>query len=499
MKLGLIFPHQLFERHPVMDEADRVVLVYESLILGGDDEWPLVIHAKKLLLHKASMALYLETHKSEIAETTEDYTELDLKGVSELVVCRLVDDILERRLRKFCELRGVDYTELETPGFLTPKEWGRGFFEGKKKPFMKTFYEAQRKRMKLLVDDELRPEGGRWSYDDENRKKFPLKATPPADPRVRQTGGEKKIVKEVVEDLIEEAAVVFGDYDNFKYPISSSSAREWLDDFLVERFSLFGTYEDALTRRSQFLYHSVLTPMLNTGLLIPEEVVERALELGGVNGVEINNLEGFIRQVIGWREYMAIMYEKHGRYLRTQNFWELSDGMPVAIYECRTGIPIVDDVLRKVKEDGYAHHIERLMVLGNLFLLLRVKPDDVYRWFSEMFVDAYDWVMVPNVYGMSQFSDGGLLVTKPYVSGSNYLKKMSDYKAGDWCNVWDALFWSFIDDYREFFSGQYRMKMMVSHLAKMGGEKLAEHHRVAGEFRKKLQQGGYLGDELSLL
>jgi deoxyribodipyrimidine photolyase-related protein len=210
-------------------------------------------------------------------------------------------------------------------------------------------------------------------------------------------------------------------------------------------------------------------------------------------------LEGFIRQIIGWREYMAIMYEKHGRYLRTQNYWKLEDGMPASIYQNKTGIPIVDDVLEKVKQDGYAHHIERLMVLGNFFLLLRVKPDDVYRWFSEMFVDAYDWVMVPNVYGMSQFSDGGLLVTKPYVSGSNYLRKMSDYKAGPWCEVWDALFWSFIDDYRDFFSSQYRMKMMVSHLVKMGGEKLAKHHQVAGDFRKKMQQGGYLGDDLELL
>lgn len=499
MKLGLIFPHQLFEDHPVMGVADRVVMVSEALILGGDDEWPLVPHAKKLLLHKASMAVYFEAHESEVAEVVDGYGDLDLKGVSEVVVCRLVDDVLGRRLREFCGENEVDFTELETPGFLTPMEWGREFFEGKKKPFMKTFYEAQRKRMGVMVDDDGQPEGGRWSYDDENRKKFPLKATPPKEPRVRQSEGEREIIERVAGELVEDGVEVFGGYEDFKYPISSASAREWLDDFLVERFGLFGTYEDALTRRSQFLYHSVLTPMLNTGLLTPQEVVDRALEVGRKNGVEINNLEGFVRQVIGWREYMAIMYEKHGRYLRTQNFWELSDGMPKAIYGSKTGIPIVDDVLEKVQRDGYAHHIERLMVLGNFFLLLRVKPDDVFRWFSEMFVDAYDWVMVPNVYGMSQFSDGGLLVTKPYVSGSNYLKKMSDYKAGDWCEVWDALFWSFIDDYRDFFSSQYRMKMMVSHLVKMGGEKLAEHHRVAGDFRKKLQQGGYLGDDLSLL
>ncbi len=496
MKIGLIFPFQLYASHPVLEEADKVFMVADSLVLGGDDEWPLVPHAKKLLLHKASMVVYSEDKELEIVDS---YESLDLTGFSDIVVCRLVDDVLERRLGDYCEANGMGLIELETPGFVTPSAWGRDFFEGKKKPFMKTFYQAQRKRMGVLVDDEMQPEGGRWSYDDENRKKFPLKAVPPGDPKVHQTVREVGVLERVREGLVESGVEVFGGYDDFIYPICHESARGWLDEFLEERFALFGTYEDALTHRSRFLYHSVLTPMLNIGLLTPEEVVSRALEVGEKNDVGINNLEGFVRQVIGWREYMAIMYTKHGRYLRTQNFWGFKSSMPESIYRCKTGIPLVDDVLLKVKRDGYAHHIERLMVLGNFFLLLRVKPDDVFKWFSEMFVDAYDWVMVPNVYGMSQFSDGGLLVTKPYLSGSNYLKKMSDYKAGEWCEVWDSLFWSFIDDYRDFFSSQYRMKMMVSHLVKMGGEKLAEHHERAAGYREKLMAGGYLGDDLELL
>ncbi len=496
MKIGLIYPHQLYENHPVMKAADKVYLVHEPLILGGDEEWPLVPHAKKLLLHKASMDLYANKYELQIVN---GYVDLDLTDVDEIIVCRLVDDVLTRRLIEFGESQNITITYLETPGFVTPSEWGKAFFEGKKKPFMKTFYEAQRKRMGILVDENNQPEGGRWSYDYENRKKFPLKENPPNEPMVRQTKNEKKIILETTAKLNEANCEVFGSYEDFIYPVSHESAREWLDEFLKERFSLFGTYEDALTHRSKFLYHSVLTPMLNTGLLTPREVVERALEVGQENKVEINNIEGFIRQIIGWREFMAIMYEKHGRYLRTQNFWGFTEDMPVSIYHGKTGIPIVDDVLKKVHDDAYAHHIERLMVLGNFFLLLRVKPDAVFRWFSEMFIDAYDWVMVPNVYGMSQFSDGGLLVTKPYLSGSNYLRKMSDYKTGEWCEVWDALFWSFIDDYRDFFSSQYRMKMMVSHLVKMGGDKLANHHRVAAEFREKLQLGGFLGDESNLL
>ncbi len=199
MKLGLIFPHQLFENHPVQNSAERVFLVSESLILGTDSEWPLIPHAKKLLLHKASMAVYAEKYELEIAD---DYSQLDLTDVTELIVCRLVDDLLNRRLRKYCETSGITFTELETPGFITPSDWGKQFFEGKKKPFMKTFYEAQRKRMGVLVDDNLKPEGGRWSYDDENRKKFPLKATPPDDPSLMQTKGEKVIIAEVSAELI---------------------------------------------------------------------------------------------------------------------------------------------------------------------------------------------------------------------------------------------------------------------------------------------------------
>jgi len=496
MKIGLIFPHQLFRDHPVREKADKVYLINESLIVGGDAEWKLTPHAKKRLLHEASMRCFISENGVVRVETLLD---VSLEGVEEVIVCRLVDDVLTRRLKKWIATKKVRLTELETPGFVTPYEWSDSFFVDGKKPFMKTFYEAQRKRMNVLIDENGQPTGGKWSYDDENRKKFPVREMPPEEPSVFQTKAEKLMIREAELSLKEKKIEVFGEYEDFLYPVSHASAEKWLDEFLEKRLCAFGTYEDALTHRSKFLYHSVLTPMLNIGLLTPQFVVDRALEIAQKNEVELNNLEGFIRQVIGWREFMAIMYEKHGRHLRTKNFWNFSDAMPRSIYNNKTGIPIVDDVLEKVRQDAYAHHIERLMVLGNFFLLLRVKPHDVFRWFSEMFIDAYDWVMVPNVYGMSQFSDGGLLVTKPYLSGSNYLKKMSDYKAGSWCVVWDALFWSFIDDYREFFSSQYRMKMMVSHLNKMSSEQLAKHHEVSADFREKMQNGGFLGDDDVLL
>ena len=155
--------------------------------------------------------------------------------------------------------------------------------------------------------------------------------------------------------------------------------------------------------------------------------------------------------------------------------------MPAAFYEGTTGIEPVDQVIRAVKETAYCHHIERLMVLGNFLLLCRIHPDDVYRWFMEMFIDAYDWVMVPNVYGMSQFADGGLFTTKPYLSGSNYVRKMSDFPAGPWCEVWDGLFWSFIADHRDFFLKNPRLAMRARTCDKLG-PKLTRHRQKAEEF-----------------
>lgn len=339
-----------------------------------------------------------------------------------------------------------------------------------------------------MIDAEGNPEGGQWSYDADNRKKLPKKVAVPEPPAALADASEINHLADA-KHWMEGSGSVTGDTEGFRYPITHSAASQWLDDFLKLRFLDFGTYEDALSTRGDFLYHSVLTPMLNIGLLTPQQVVERCINYAKVHAVPLNDLEGFVRQIIGWREFVAIMYLRHGREMRVQNFWQCKDPMPASILNWRTGIEPVDYVLDKVQREGYAHHIERLMVLGNFMLLLRIHPDAVYRWFMDMFVDAYDWVMVPNLYGMSQFSDGGTMVTKPYISGSNYILKMSDFKKGEWCGVWDALYWSFIDDYRSFFEGQYRMRMMVSHLDRMGVEKLAAHHALAKEFRESMRMG----------
>ena len=192
--------------------------------------------------------------------------------------------------------------------------------------------------------------------------------------------------------------------------------------------------------------------MLNIGLLTPQQVLDRTFEFSRTHTVPLASLEGFIRQVIGWREFMYCIYHAVGETQRRGNFWDCQRDLPASFYSADTGIPPVDRVIRRVMDLAYCHHIERLMVLGNFMLLCEVRPEQVYQWFMELFIDAYDWVMVPNVYGMSQYADGGLITTKPYISSSNYIRKMSDFSRGPWCAIWDGLFWRFVSRHKEVFA-----------------------------------------------
>ncbi|MFN4151013.1 MAG: FAD-binding domain-containing protein, partial [Candidatus Sericytochromatia bacterium] len=275
----------------------------------------------------------------------------------------------------------------------------------------------------------------------------------------------------------------YGDISNsFIYPIDFESSNTWLREFLEKRFYNFGIYEDAILEKENILNHSVLTPMLNVGLITPKEIIDETLKYASENDIPINSLEGFIRQIIGWREFIRGIYESKGTLERTTNYWKFTKKIPKEFWEGKTGILPIDETIKKILKTGYCHHIERLMILGNFMLLCEFDPDEVYKWFMEMFIDSYDWVMVPNVYGMSQFADGGLMATKPYISGSNYIMKMSDYKKGDWQKIWDGLFWRFMDKHRNFFLKNPRLGMLIKTFDKMDIEKKKSHLDIANKY-----------------
>ena len=490
MEISLIYPHQLFADHPALQQGRPVALIEDPLFFGTDPRWPLRVHWQRLLLHRASMACFaaalqekgwtvVQQHHDAAADTAGHLELLRLAGYRCFHLADPVDDVLERRIRAYVQRNECQLTLLPTPMLMTPSTVLEQHFGSGKKPFMAKFYEMQRKRLGVLLDDQGGPLGGRWSFDADNRKKLPKGITVPEEPRCAPS----LFVLSARQQLAEETLPRLGSADDFAYPVSHADAEAWLDRFLEVRFQQFGAYEDAISTQHRVMWHGVLTPMLNIGLLTPQQVLDRTLARAESGDVPLNSLEGFIRQIIGWREFMAAMYRLHGGTMRTSNFWQFDDRpIPEAFYTGSTGLPPIDDAIRHALDTGYCHHIERLMLLGNVMLLCGFHPTRIYTWFMELFVDAYDWVMVPNVYGMSQFADGGIFTTKPYLSGSNYVRKMSDYRKGPWCEVWDGLFWSFIHRHGDFFRSQYRLAMMARNLDRMAPETLLSHQRRAADF-----------------
>jgi deoxyribodipyrimidine photolyase-related protein len=476
---ALIYPHQLYDNHPALDAVKQVLFVEDPLYFRQYD-----FHRQKLILHRASMKRYASALGSKFQVRYIDAKQLQNSGdivtllkvwnIQSIQLVDPCDDWLESRLRSACNSQGIRCTFLADTSFLTYRSVIQEYTTSRPKLFFTDFYIQQRKRLDILCDGE-KPIGGKWSFDPENRKKLPKNVSVPPITTCR----EDEFVREAREYVRREFPNALGDDTAFRYPTSRIESQRWLQQFLDERLSSFGDYEDAISDKHEVLFHSVLTPMLNIGLLHPQEVIDAALSRQ--DSVPLNSLEGFVRQVIGWREFMRLVYITHGRKQRTQNSFGYTRKMPVAFYTCKTGIAPVDHVIKQLLSTGYCHHIERLMVLGNFMLLCEISPTAVYQWFMEFFIDSYDWVMVPNVYGMSQYADNGFMTTKPYVSGSSYILKMSNFAKGDWCKIWDALYWRFIDKHSELFARNPRMTMMVRMKDKLGS-KLAEHKRVAEKF-----------------
>lgn len=432
-------------------------------------------------LRKRSLkVLYISSKQME--QTADVAGILKRLGIDSVRYVDPCDDWLSVRVSAALKEQDIKGMVLEDPHFLTPISEIEDIASGKRKLFFTKFYIAQRNRLGVLLKDDAKPVGGKWSFDPENRKKLPKGIGVPDKPCVAETESIHQ-ARQYVRDNFPDA---IGSDANFNFPTDHESAATWLADFVRERLASFGDYEDSISEKHEVLFHSVLTPMLNFGLLSPRQILDAVLAQAGQ--IPLNSLEGFVRQVIGWREFVRLVYLTQGRRQRSQNFWGFTREIPTAFYDASTGIEPVDHVIRKVLRIGYCHHIERLMILGNFLLLCEVHPDAVYRWFMELFIDAYDWVMVPNVYGMSQYADGGLMTTKPYLSGSSYVRKMSDFRSGPWCAVWDAIYWRFVDRHVDVFAGNPRLAVMASMRKKLGA-KMVEHLRVAEEFLSRLHDG----------
>ena len=489
--INLIFPNQLFEDHPLLKNKGDFYLIEEHLFFKE-----FKFHKQKIAFHRASMKFfqtYLEKNGAKViyiesgddlADIRNFQTEIKKENITEINVISPSDDWLERRLKKVTE--NIQLHIFDSPQFINNKNDLADFFTAEKKFYFQTaFYKQERIRFHILMTKDGKPEGEKWTFDVENRKKYPKNQAPPFIHFPETSEFWKEAINYTEEKFKNNPGEIS---ENPLYPISHQESEIWLDQFLDYRFHDFGVYEDAIVQKESYLNHSILSPLINSGLLQPIEVVNKTLIFAQKNKIPLNSLEGFIRQIIGWREFIHGMYLYKGRFSRTQNFFNFTRKIPKSFYDGTTGILPIDETIKKVLKTGYCHHIERLMILGNFMLLCEFDPKEVYKWFMEMFIDAYDWVMVPNIYGMSQFADGGTFATKPYLSGSNYLKKMSDYPSGDWEKIWDGLFWRFVGIQEEFFKKNPRVSMMHYSFQKMDEDKKKTHLNNANEFLKSLDE-----------
>ncbi len=489
---SLIFPHQLFQNNPVLQKG-RVVYLIEEVLFFNQYQF----HKQKLVLHRSSMKFYEQylinngydvkyiQCDSKQSNSTRLVDTLAKDGIKEINIVDVVDNWLMKKIKATCIKNKIQLHIIDSPNFLNTTNSVAHFFDNRKTYFQTDFYTWQRKQRNILLEVDGKPVGGKWTYDSDNRSKFPKKEIVPNLPLPNQN----EFIQEAKTYVEQHFSNNYGDINvAHLFAITFKDAEDWLDEFLRSRFEKFGIYEDAIVTNEAILHHSVLSPMLNIGLLAPQQIIDKALSIGQEKNIPLNSLEGFIRQIMGWREFIKIVYEREGTKQRTTNFWKFKRKIPASFWNGTTGILPIDNTIQKILKTGYCHHIERLMVLGNFMLLCEFDPNEVYKWFMEMFIDAYDWVMVPNVYGMTQFADGGIMTTKPYISGSNYLMKMSDYEKGEWQGIWDGLFWRFMHEHRSFFLKNPRLGMLVGTYDKMSPEKQAAHLEKANHYLKSLDK-----------
>jgi len=369
------------------------------------------------------------------------------------------------RLRKVKHMYERRVSEIPNGFFLADAEkWKEKIKPGYR---MEYFYREMRRQTGYLMNGD-KPEGGEWNYDDQNREPLPDNHPVPQIPVI----DPDPVTIEVMEMVEKYFPDHYGKLDHFPYAVTRNNALKLLHRFIDERLDEFGPYEDALKTGNHTLFHSQLSPYLNSGLLLPGEVCELAIDAYEKGKARLSSVEGFVRQIIGWREYIRIYYEAMMPDVRDANHFGFTGKLPEMYWTGETKMKCMEESLRPVIEEGYSHHIQRLMILSNFSNLTETDPRELNRWFWFAYVDAFEWVELPNVLGMGTFADGGVLASKPYVSSGNYINKMSDYckschysvtgKTGETACPFNYLYWNFVDKQRDTFNESGRVNFMVN-------------------------------------
>jgi deoxyribodipyrimidine photolyase-related protein len=488
MSSCLIFPNQLFElKYFPKDNVPRKVYLLEEPVLFGYRNKKLNFNKLKLVLHRSSMKYYesyLKKNNIDVeylefndlkTSTSSGYKKIKSDKSSQLLTFNLTDHFLEKKMKKLFP----NIMFLENPNFLVSQTKLKEYYDNNKSKKIinqGNFFNWVKSEIDVLTNVK--------SYDTENRNplpnnvKIPVLGTSPSE--------DKKIIKEAI-DYITNHPVFKDNYgpdsenlaDNCWFPVRHSSSEEWLKKFIKERLSKFGDYQDAIILQevsknkegARSLFHSLIAPMFNIGLLSPHQIVEEIMKEKSNKSIGMNNIEGFLRQIIGWREYQRYCYLFYYDEMTKPNIFGNKGKLTKSLYDGTTGVPPVDEAIKDAFNYGYLHHIQRLMVMSNFFNLINLNPNESYKWFMEFSLDSYDWLMIQNVYSMGMWADGGLSMRKPYISTASYVLKMCNVtesnvktkKEGtqnttattpnqlDWIEVWKALFYNKISHHSEIF------------------------------------------------
>tara|TARA_E500000178_G_scaffold347819_1_gene401803 strand:- start:61 stop:1566 length:1506 start_codon:yes stop_codon:yes gene_type:complete len=420
-------------------------------------KWPKIDLVK--IDKKLSLIEILDTYNKKTK-----YTNIIITEASEYYL----QDIITKNIKKF------NISILPDDRFFCSKKEFISWSEGKKQYTQETFYRYIRKKHKILMNGD-KPEGDLWNFDKKNRKNIPKDLKVPKIKEIKITP--------LIQDIIKTVENIFpknlGDSKSFNFATTSKEAKVLLNDFLEKRVYLFGDYQDAMKINDCWLFHSCISMYLNNGLLEPKYVINQVVKYYKQNDVPINSIEGFIRQIIGWREFIRGIYWKFMPEYKNKNFFKFTNKLPSYFWNGKTDMRCLKESISDTINFSYANHIQRLMVLGNFLLLSNINPIEVQNWYLIVYADAYEWVEMPNVVGMSLYADGGVFATKPYISSGNYINKMSDYCRGCKYNVktkldddscpFNYLYWNFLIQNSSILSKNPRLSF-----AYMGLNKISE-------------------------
>lgn len=477
----LLYPHQLF---PLADlpQVDAVIMIEDPLFFGIDKEQTSQLHKQKIILHRASMRRYVK----EILWTNDidvDYIEADTlfatsdiferaKKYQKLVLFDPVHEVLTRRLLE-ARRQITDAPELEflpSPNFFLKDQEAREYFHQKHDAVFDDFYKWQRERFNVLIGEDYKPEGKVWQHETHASKLAPKQALP-----TFQVYGDNEFVEKAVQYVQERFSTNPGDVE-FVWPTNHAEAEAWLHDFIMTRLPQYAAYHDTLDGQAQWLYHSALSVCLNVGLLSPKQVLDAVTRHYRKHDMPLESVEVFIRQILGWREFMRGLYTTRHTQLKESNPFRQHRKLTDAWRKGELGIPPFDDIMKKVDAHAYAHQAERLQVLYNLMVIAEIQPDEIHRFFSELFIDAQEWITVPSIYGISISIDGKSILKQPIISPSSQIIKNSSYEKGVWSDVWDGLYWRFVEKHRGILKNNPSTRLAAQRLERLD----ADHRRIIG-------------------